>query len=386
MYDLTRSQPEEFCRKKTEVLVRCLSSIAKSLGITNDITVYFDGCYSFKYEKMFVDLLNGYEQKEKDNSLEELMLKTIYIAAGMETRSNKTNNNNPQFKTHSGYETEIKSAFKEAKKLGITLDLTAIPEDFKVKGEVSTPAIGLAAKNGYTAMVQLLLENKADVNQIGKNGMTPLLYAAKQNNVEMVRLLVKNRANLKQKAPDGSCALHLSNNLDVINVLLEEKKNINVNALNSRKNTPLHQAVISANFEIVKRLVEAKADPDLPNEFGESPLYSAVKNKDEKMVNYLLTCVVDPNQKTEKEMSPLALAAKNPTSEMLKLLLTHPKIDLAECAKVLDSIKMVSSSSLPLFSSLSRKQQEKIKVDGEKRLLLTQYIEKHAVHGYNFNQ
>ena len=45
-------------------------------------------------------------------------------------------------------------------------------------------------------MVDLLIENGADINDMDKNGYTPLLIASWYGNEEVVKKLIDNRANI----------------------------------------------------------------------------------------------------------------------------------------------------------------------------------------------
>jgi len=47
--------------------------------------------------------------------------------------------------------------------------------------------------NGYKEVVELLLENGADVNAKNKDGMTALMYAAEKGYKEVVELLIRKR-------------------------------------------------------------------------------------------------------------------------------------------------------------------------------------------------
>jgi hypothetical protein len=75
---------------------------------------------------------------------------------------------------------------------------------------------------------------------------------------------------------------------EVVKILLETEKDIDVNALGGRAiSSPLHVAVYRNHIDVVKILLENGADPNLPNKEGESPLYWADANINEEMEELL---------------------------------------------------------------------------------------------------
>ena len=79
----------------------------------------------------------------------------------------------------------------------------------------------MAAQNGHTAVVSLLLENHAQIDLADNDGITPLLMAAKNGHTEVVRLLLQAGADplvSVQGATPLDVALHL-NHLEVAALL-----------------------------------------------------------------------------------------------------------------------------------------------------------------------
>jgi len=66
----------------------------------------------------------------------------------------------------------------------------------------------IAARNGHTRVVELLLLRGADVNVRDKEqGTTPLIASAQQGHKEIVELLLKNGADVNAKDSSGKTAL-----------------------------------------------------------------------------------------------------------------------------------------------------------------------------------
>ena len=66
---------------------------------------------------------------------------------------------------------------------------------------------------GNFKAVQNLIEEGADVDKVS-NKLTPLMYAARHNRVEIVELLIQNGANLKARSSKGLTALQWAKNVN----------------------------------------------------------------------------------------------------------------------------------------------------------------------------
>ena len=120
----------------------------------------------------------------------------------------------------------------------------------------------VAAENGSTEVVSLLLDSGADVNWAATaKGGTPLCMAAQNGHVEVVRLLLGVGANFEQGTSSGWSPLFLAawkGHVGVVNLLLEAGANKEVAATAAHLgiaagSTPLavatdmgHSAVVAA--------------------------------------------------------------------------------------------------------------------------------------------
>ena len=107
---------------------------------------------------------------------------------------------------------------------------------------------------------------------------------------------------------------------------VEQKKQdrINIDVQNEGGKTALHQATEDNNVGVVEQLLEAEADPSLPDSDENTPLHTAVMHDNESIVELLLEhggVDVDCNNNEEKTL--LHFAAEHGSQEIVRLLLDH---------------------------------------------------------------
>jgi len=82
---------------------------------------------------------------------------------------------------------------------------------FKAGGDVSSgqgwSALHYAAWRGHADVCKFLLENGADIDARGPNGITPVMMAVRSGDLETVKWLVWEVADLSLKSVDGASAL-----------------------------------------------------------------------------------------------------------------------------------------------------------------------------------
>jgi ankyrin repeat protein len=234
-------------------------------------------------------------------------------------------------------------------------------------------ALLAVARTGNIEAAQLLLDRGATVDAREKfGGQTALMWAAARRHPEMIALLADRGADLdaastnrdyqrritaegRPKSMDSGGFTPLlyaarENCLKCIDVLLE--KGADIDLPDPDGVSPLHLAVMNANWDLAKRLIEAGADVNQWDIFGEGPLFTAIGNYTRRdggrgsidppnetegiaIINMLLERGANPNMQLYfrpanvrgatnlRGSTPLIRAAGNGDLAMVKLLLEH---------------------------------------------------------------
>ena len=89
-----------------------------------------------------------------------------------------------------------------------------------------------AAANGYLAKVKSLLKASPKlINQIDKNGATPLHYAVARNHKALAEFLMVNKANVNARDKNGTTPLHIAaaqGNKKIASILISKGADINM--------------------------------------------------------------------------------------------------------------------------------------------------------------
>ncbi|KAF2899013.1 hypothetical protein ILUMI_07160, partial [Ignelater luminosus] len=184
-----------------------------------------------------------------------------------------------------------------------------------------------AALNGNISAFKSLLERAEnfDLNKHNVHGLTLLHYLVFYNFKECIIELLKNPSidinkKTKKNCKQDHTALYFAvnnNNLDIVKILIENRADIHLPYENKR--TVLHVASINGFIDCIKELHYSGADINTSDENGKTPLHYAVQNTQIKSVEYLLQLGADVNKADTFGRTFVHYAVQNLNLENLKL-------------------------------------------------------------------
>jgi ankyrin repeat protein len=146
------------------------------------------------------------------------------------------------------------------------------PEHVNARGGEEVTPMHIAAFEGHSHILLLLIEHGADVNGRGKNGQTPLQRASWNGRLEAGQFLLNRGADIDVQNNFNNTALRfatMKGHAEFARMLLDRGAMIDARGESGR--TPLHSAVINRRTEIVRLLLERGADTHVRDEDGKTP-------------------------------------------------------------------------------------------------------------------
>ena len=192
----------------------------------------------------------------------------------------------------------------------------------------------IAAKEEYKNCLNILIENKTNVNVwSNKDGNTALIFALEKNLVQAMQKLIDKKADVNASNFKGNTPLHFAaenGNIESMTYLIEN--GAKVNEKNVRKETALHLVFGSPKefsekvVVCTKALIAAGAEVNAKDKYNRSPLLWAVKSdlpeeEKEKCLKVIAQAGSDLSTKNFVGETPLHYAAKEGKIAILKWLL-----------------------------------------------------------------
>ena len=215
--------------------------------------------------------------------------------------------------------------------------LTAGADQMAVNSSGKTP-LHLAAATGNRDLVSYLLGKKASVIEADSKRRTPLHLAALHGHAEVVEELIQAQSEIiagkNQEAEqwstqkyldmmdiDDATPLHLaaaSGYQGVIQIFIQAGASLNISDDNGF--TPLAYAVREGKFEIIRILVDARADTDFCGT-SHPPLHVASEQGGVEIMDFLLKNGANPYTVDASGNTPLHVAAKAGNKNAIQVLL-----------------------------------------------------------------
>eukprot|EP00854_Cymbomonas_tetramitiformis_P002592 gene2592-3345_t len=186
-----------------------------------------------------------------------------------------------------------------------------------------------AALEGYTAIVELLLENGADLHCRDRFGDPALNSAIKEDRLATVETLLKAGAQVNGDRGDSARPLNLAarfGSIPVLEALVQAGAALQIH--NEDGATPLHSAIIAGSLPNTNFLLKAGAEVDAIHlGQGDSPLFVMIHRHHVQPGNGVLEALMqagaDVNQVNRSRDTPLRLAVRRGCVWAVDALLQH---------------------------------------------------------------
>ena len=158
------------------------------------------------------------------------------------------------------------------------------------ESEIYWEGFSKACEIGFLPIIKKMIKDVADVNQVNPvNCQTPLMYASRFGNLEIVQILLQNGANIDHKGMYGKTPLMQAcryEYLDIVKLLLQNGANIHEK--DDHNETSIFYACRVGNLEIVKFLLENGANINETDDLNETPLFYASQHRHLELVQFLI--------------------------------------------------------------------------------------------------
>jgi len=144
------------------------------------------------------------------------------------------------------------------------------------------------AREGTLEQLKSAVKKDANIiNKISKDGYVPLTLACYYSNNEVAKYLIENVKDVNSKSGYGTplMAATVKKNTELVKLLLNKKAN--PNATDQNGSTALHFSVIFGYEEIIELLIAAKADATIKDNRSKSALDYAKITGNEKITQLL---------------------------------------------------------------------------------------------------
>lgn len=163
--------------------------------------------------------------------------------------------------------------------------------DLPVSNSDATPILFACQENSYE-FVRFIVENGGNLNRKFKSAgnQTPIRFACKTGSILLVSYLLEKGANLEESPDDEITPIiqaARSNHYDLVKFLIEKKANVNAYASGHDKECALNQAIMNNNSDIVELLLENGALVTFTDDKGNSSLKLAKKSKNKKIIELI---------------------------------------------------------------------------------------------------
>lgn len=180
-----------------------------------------------------------------------------------------------------------------------------------------------AAANGHIDVAEFLIESGCEVDPKNDTGQTPLLYAVANGKKRMVSFLIGKGSNVNAQHDKNPSPLHYAaarGYKSIASLLIENGARVDIRDYEA--NTPLHNAASSGHRAVGMLLVEKGAELDARNKRERTPLLLVAREcGNAKFAAALLDAGADPDAVDRYGDTPLTLSAWRGYLDVAQVLL-----------------------------------------------------------------
>ncbi len=181
-----------------------------------------------------------------------------------------------------------------------------------------------AAKAGDLATVKKMIAEQPFMRKaLDATGRSPAMAAARAGQIATVEYLLSTGIGVDEASPEGRTMLHEAcdgGKFDMVKLLVT-KHRASITLEDRRKWSAIHFACRQNPPEMLKFIVDQRANVNATSDLGATPLIMAVANKRQPQVEFLIQRKADVNKADTWNRTPLHIAAKNNDKAMLDLLI-----------------------------------------------------------------
>jgi len=156
--------------------------------------------------------------------------------------------------------TPLMKAISDNCALPVVQALIAAKAIVNVQNSSGDSPLGLAVERDRPDIVELLVASRAQLQILDSQGYTPLAKAVLKDHVRIAQTLLRARADVNCRALNGATPLILAADAGgrsaMIDVLLDPRTGIDVNARDHKGETALFKAITHDDYEIAQMLVD----------------------------------------------------------------------------------------------------------------------------------
>ena len=185
-----------------------------------------------------------------------------------------------------------------------------------------------ASRKGSKSAVTAFLDHGADPNKADKDGSTPLMAASYKGFKDIVVLLLKCKARVNDRHKKGTTALYLASDkghTEVVRILLEHEADPNLTEFGSAKWSPLMVACSKGHTDIIQLLLQHKPKVDHQGVDGKTALHIASMYNYGEIVKALVEAKANITLTTRKGQTARDLAVSKGYHKIIDMLSADPK-------------------------------------------------------------